>query len=118
MERLTSTSFIALFHSRGFWAAAIAAAVLLLVAVGSPLTVEASVSFEEPVRDVPVHPAKVQERSPEANLPYLFAVFIVTWAGFFGYVFYSSRRQRQMEREIETLKSALQERGQVGPDGG
>ena len=60
----------------------------------------------------------VQERSPEANLPYLFAVFIITWAGFFAYVFFASRRQRQMEREIEALKATLRERGQAAPDGG
>jgi CcmD family protein len=44
---------------------------------------------------------------PEANLPYLFAVYIVTWAGFFGYVFVMSRRQREMRREIDALKVAL-----------
>ena len=119
MERLTSTSFIALFRSGGFWVAALAAAVLVFVAVGAPRTAEASSAGGEAVlQDVPVHAAMVQERGPEANLPYLFAVFFVTWAGFFAYVFYSSRRQRQMEREIETLKSALGDRGQTAPDGG
>ncbi len=44
---------------------------------------------------------------PDANLPYLFAVFIITWAAFFGYVFYMSRRQREMQREIEALERAL-----------
>ena len=112
-------SFIAPFRKGRFWVTALAAAVLVLVAVGSPLTVEASVSFEDPAQDAPVrHPAMVQERSPEANLPYLFAVFIITWAGFFAYVFFTSRRQRQMEREIEALKTALHERGQAAPDGG
>ena len=47
---------------------------------------------------------------PEANLPYLFAVFIITWAAFFGYVFYLSRRQRDMKTEIEALKRALAQR--------
>ena len=46
-------------------------------------------------------------RDPEANLPYLFAVFLITWAGFFGYVFVMSRRQREMQREIEALRLAL-----------
>ena len=44
---------------------------------------------------------------PEANLPFLFAVYIITWAAFFGYVFYLSRRQRDMRGEIEALKRAL-----------
>ncbi len=47
---------------------------------------------------------------PEANLPFLFAVFIITWAAFFAYVFYVSRRQREMQNEIEALKQALDER--------
>jgi CcmD family protein len=47
---------------------------------------------------------------PEANLPFLFAVFIITWAAFFAYVFYVSRRQREMQNEIEALKRALDER--------
>ena len=51
-----------------------------------------------------------QGRDPEANLPFLFAVFIITWAAFFVYVFYVSRKQREMQREIEALKRALEER--------
>ena len=51
-----------------------------------------------------------QASDPEANLPFLFAVFIITWAAFFVYVFYVSRKQREMQREIEALKRALEER--------
>ena len=51
-----------------------------------------------------------EDYDPEANLPYLFAVFIVAWAGFFGYIFFMSRRQREMQREIDALKMALAER--------
>ncbi len=51
-----------------------------------------------------------QGSDPEANLPFLFAVFIITWAAFFVYVFYVSRKQREMQREIEALKRALEER--------
>lgn len=47
---------------------------------------------------------------PEANLPFLFAVYIITWAGFFGYVFYMSRRQREMRREIDVLKQAVRDK--------
>jgi CcmD family protein len=46
----------------------------------------------------------------ESELPWLFAVFAITWAAFFGYIFVLSRRQREMQREIEALRRALAER--------
>ncbi len=49
-------------------------------------------------------------RAPEANLPFLFAVYIITWAAFFAYAFYESRRRREMQGEIEALKRALEDR--------
>ena len=53
-------------------------------------------------------PQQQAERSdPEANLPFLFAVFFITWAAFFGYVFVMSRRQKEMQREIEALKRLI-----------
>ena len=54
---------------------------------------------------------------PEANLPYLFAVYIITWAGFFGYIFYMARRQRETRREIDALRSALVERERPAEQG-
>ena len=54
--------------------------------------------------------AQASDSDPEANLPFLFAVYILTWAGFFGYAFYMSRRQRDMRRDIEALRRALRER--------
>ena len=45
----------------------------------------------------------------ETNLDFLFAIYIITWAGFFTYIFIISRRQRTMEREIEGLKRLLLE---------
>ena len=53
------------------------------------------------------------ERPPE--LPYLFAVFAITWAGFFAYSFYMARRRREVEREVEALKRALQESDRSAP---
>lgn len=50
-----------------------------------------------------------EHRDPEANLPYLYAVFSITWAAFFLYLFFISRRQREMRQEIEELKKALKE---------
>ena len=54
--------------------------------------------------------AQASGSDPEANLPFLFAVYILTWAGFFGYAFYMSRRQRDMRRDIDALRRALRER--------
>ena len=56
-----------------------------------------------------------EEKEPEANLPFLFAVFIITWAAFFAYLFFTARRQREMQREIEALKAVLAERETNGP---
>ena len=47
---------------------------------------------------------------PEANLPFLFAVFIITWALFFAYVVYMTLKRRAMERELEALRAAIAER--------
>ena len=47
---------------------------------------------------------------PEANLPFLFAVYIITWAGFFGYAFVMSRRQREMQRELDALSAIVTEK--------
>lgn len=50
---------------------------------------------------------QAEDPDPEANLPYLFAVYIITWGGFFGYIFFMGRRQKEMQRELDALKSAL-----------
>ncbi len=42
-------------------------------------------------------------------LPYVFAVYTVTWAAFFAYAFYMGRRQRELRRQIEELR---QQQGQ------
>ena len=46
----------------------------------------------------------------ESPLPFLFAVYTITWAAFFAYAFYVNRRQRELRREIEELRRALEER--------
>ncbi|MBM3958882.1 MAG: CcmD family protein [SAR202 cluster bacterium] len=43
------------------------------------------------------------------NLGYLFAVYIVTWAGFFAYLFLVSRRQKEIEKELSRLRERLGE---------
>ena len=49
-------------------------------------------------------------RDPEANLPYLFAVYAITWVVFFAYLYYLSQRQQNLRRELEELREALSER--------
>ena len=40
----------------------------------------------------------------ETNLGFLFAIYMVTWAAFFAYVFVMSRRQRDLHGQIEQMK--------------
>ncbi len=42
-------------------------------------------------------------------LPYLLGVYTVTWLAFFAYAFYMTRRQRDLRREIDELRRALDE---------
>ena len=68
-------------------------------------------AYEGPLQPAVQGTAPAQEGGgPEANLPFLFAVYIVTWAAFFAYVFYVSRRQRELQNEIRDLRRALEER--------
>lgn len=43
----------------------------------------------------------------ETNLSFLFAVFAVTWAGFFAYIFFISRKQRELQREVARLQATM-----------
>ena len=45
--------------------------------------------------------------TPANNIPYLFAAFAITWVVFFGYVFFTSRRQQELERDVKELQEAL-----------
>ena len=56
---------------------------------------------------------EAENSDPEANLPYLFAVYMVTWGVFFAYVFFTSRRQREMRRELDVLKATLEEKDRL-----
>ena len=51
-----------------------------------------------------------QEFRGASNLPYLFGGFAIVWLGFFGYVFYLHRRERELRRELEALRRELKER--------
>ena len=52
----------------------------------------------------------LQTQLPPSNLPYLFAAFAVSWAVFFVYAFFVTRRQREMQAEIRELRQTLEER--------
>lgn len=43
----------------------------------------------------------------EQNLGFLFAIYLVTWAGFFIYIFIVSRRQHDLAREIRALQGQV-----------
>ena len=48
--------------------------------------------------------------TPAHNIPYLFAAFAITWAVFFLYVFFTSRRQDELEQEMESLRDEMRRR--------
>ncbi len=56
--------------------------------------------------EVAVTVVEAESGKLETNLGYLFAIYTVTWVAFFGYVFLLGRRQRDLQREIDRLKSA------------
>ena len=51
----------------------------------------------------------LQTQAPPSNLPYLVAAFAVSWAVFFIYAFFVTRRQRELQAEIRELRQALAE---------
>ncbi len=44
---------------------------------------------------------------PSSNLPYLFAAFAVCWVVFFAYIFFVTRRQQEIRKEITRLRRSL-----------
>lgn len=42
------------------------------------------------------------------NMGYLFAAYTFIWAMVFGYVYIIARRQQTLDREIQTLREALE----------
>lgn len=55
-------------------------------------------------------PQEGQSGDSEENLTYLFAVYIITWGGFFAYMFMVSRRQKELQREVMALKQLVSDR--------
>jgi CcmD family protein len=60
----------------------------------------------------------LQTQLPSSNLPYLFAAFAVSWAVFFLYVFFMTRRQQEMRNEIRELRRTLERQEAQEPSGG
>ena len=105
--------------TRALRSALLPAALLVAVAATAPAgVVGAQISpdnADQSAAELPLAPQpQAQDRDGESELPWLFAVFFVTWAAFFAYVFMMSRRQRDMQRELETLRRALADRDSQG----
>ena len=90
--------------------AAIVVGVSALSLADVALASEAEDAAPSPLPGISGQPAEEGESDPEANLPFLFAVYLITWAGFFGYTFVMSRRQSEMRRELDALRSAIAEK--------
>ena len=60
----------------------------------------------------------LQTQLPSSNLPYLFAAFAVSWAVFFVYAFFVTRRQQEMQTEIRELRQVLAQRDPTEGGGG
>ena len=54
--------------------------------------------------------SEAKPNDPEANLKYLFAVFFLVWALFFGYIFFLSRRLKEMRNEVAMLRKIISEK--------
>ena len=90
--------------------AALAIVLLVLIAGASLAAPAVSAADSHPAAAEVPEPQQGEDRGGGSELPWLFAVFIITWAVFFGYVFVMSRRQREMQQEIDTLRRTVQER--------
>jgi CcmD family protein len=94
----------------------------LLVTVAGPWPIDDAFAAQGESGQVTSQAVDMQQEEGEDAksddaLPYLFAVFIITWAGFFGYVFVMSRRQRETQRELDALKLALVEKDHRSTEG-
>ena len=77
----------------------------IFITVVSMLVLEKSFVFS----DSPLV-SEAKQNDPDANLKYLFAVFFLVWALFFGYIFFLSRRLKEMRNEVAMLKKIISEK--------
>ena len=54
--------------------------------------------------------------TPNHNIPYLFAAYTITWVVFFVYLFFSSRRQDELKRELTGIREDLDSLDSSGSD--
>ncbi len=99
-------------YIRAFHRGLLLIAMVVALAIATPFaTAHAQISPQAPYvvsgELTPLPQPQAQEQDGDSELPWLFAVFFVTWATFFAYVFIMSRRQREMQRELEDLKHLL-----------
>lgn len=59
-----------------------------------------------------------QQMPGESNLPYLFAIYAITWIAFFGYVIYMSHKQQALKRDLDALKAQLEKKPPTCPRAG
>jgi CcmD family protein len=50
------------------------------------------------------------DTNEESYLAYLFGVFFLIWLAFFGYIFFLSKRIKEMKTEVEYLKKLIIEK--------
>ena len=86
------------------------ATIVVLVAHSGPAEAAERVPTETGAHSALPPPQADGDLEGESELPWLFAVFFITWAAFFGYVFVMSRRQREMRREVDALRRVLAQR--------
>ena len=91
----------------------IALALLALFVPAGAIAV-ASVGGSPDLAEVVTDIAAQENTNTETNLDFLFAIYMVTWAGFFAYIFIVSRRQGTMEREIKDLRRILEDQSPAG----
>lgn len=46
-------------------------------------------------------------RGADKNLPFLFAVYTIIWIVLFGYIFFLARKNRELRKEVDSLKGSL-----------
>ena len=100
-------SFIRVLRNRLGVRSVVFLALVAVVATMSAGATETYASSDQSdfVSEAPMAPPEEHEdREGDSELPWLFAVFFITWAAFFGYVFVMSRRQREMQRREMPLE--------------
>ncbi len=99
-------------YIRAFRRGLLLIAIVIALAAATPFAaaraqISPHVAYVVGGESAPAPQPQAQEFEGDSELPWLFAVFFVTWATFFAYVFIMSRRQREMQREIDAMKRML-----------